>query len=161
MNPLKARVTGRWRNVLVHAVLPNAQSLLQTRLDTYTYQQRAFCIFMYLPTQHSLWELMLSWKRIVSPASKHTTGLGTRGKAWIPLKKALWTRWPFCTNWSDEKSPATGNNKKIASKGAACESTQPLAMQNFILHLQVISAQQSKFYSKWHYHALGTTGIES
>lgn len=44
MNPLKARVTGRWRNVLVHAVLPNAQSLLQTRLDTYIYQQKAFYI---------------------------------------------------------------------------------------------------------------------
>lgn len=102
-NPLKARQSGRWRDVLVHAALPQVQSLLWTLI----YPQWA-----HRPKQYSLWKPMLSWKRIVSPASRHTSGLGTRGKAWVSLKKALCTWWPFCSTWSDEKSPATSNRTK-------------------------------------------------
>lgn len=41
------------------------------------------------PQPHSPWGLMLSWKRMVSPASRHTTGLGMRGKAWLSLGDLL------------------------------------------------------------------------
>ena len=123
------------------------------------YLQRA-----HRPKQHSLWELMLSWKRIVSPASKHTTGLGTKGKAWVSLEEVLWTRRPFGSNWSDEKSPATGNRTKQNEFCKISSMWKHLTIRNeeqFLLYAWAITAHKPKFCSESHYHKGGATGIRS
>lgn len=136
----------------------------------HTWSHRSQRVWTHIPAkstqtqQHSLWELMLSWKRIVSPASKHTTGLGMRGKAWVSAEEVLWTRRPFCSNRSDEKSPAVCNRTNQMELCKKSSTWEYLTLGNeklFIFYLWAITAHKAKLCSQSHNHKWGATGIRS